>query len=281
VLSVTDQQAKQLGVTAYRQISPYLENCCLRVSANVSYAQAADDVKYLTGVYVAAKTQQRLVQRHSFAIAGVEESLKEVSVDGGKVRLRTAVGEPCVWKDYKAVATDEGIVMASYQDNDTLVEWVNQQSIAVPLTALGDGHDGVWNIINQMSSAAQRREVLDWYHLVENLHKVGGSIKRLHQAEALLWRGKVDETIAVFDDLNRREARNFCNYLRKHRHRIVNYDYYQQEQICSIGSGAVESAIKQVGRRVKISGAQWNEKNVPQVLAHRCAYLNGLIGLQR
>ncbi|MGJ3244451.1 MAG: ISKra4 family transposase, partial [Elainellaceae cyanobacterium] len=38
---------------------------------------------------------------------------------------------------------------------------------------------------------------------------------------------------------------------------------------------------KQVGRRVKISGAQWNEKNVPQVLAHRCAYLNGLIGLQR
>ncbi|HHP7243940.1 MAG TPA: ISKra4 family transposase, partial [Elainellaceae cyanobacterium] len=174
---MTDQQAKQLGVTAYRQISPYLENCCLRVSANVSYAQAADDVKYLTGVYVAAKTQQRLVQRHSFAIAGVEESLKEVSVDGGKVRLRTVVGEPCVWKDYKAVATDEGVVMASYQDNDALVEWVNQQSIAVPLTALGDGHDGVWNIINQMSSEAQRREVLDWYHLVENLHKVGGSIK--------------------------------------------------------------------------------------------------------
>jgi len=23
--------------------------------------------------------------------------------------------------------------------------------------------------------------------------------------------------------------------------------------------------------------AQWNQENVPQVLAHRCAYLNGLI----
>uniref|UniRef100_UPI002636D89C hypothetical protein n=1 Tax=Acaryochloris sp. IP29b_bin.137 TaxID=2969217 RepID=UPI002636D89C len=33
-------------------------------------------------------------------------------------------------------------------------------------------------------------------------------------------------------------------------------------------------AIKQISRRVKISGAQWNESNVPQVLAHRCAYLN-------
>jgi hypothetical protein len=37
----------------------------------------------------------------------------------------------------------------------------------------------------------------------------------------------------------------------------------------SIGSGAVESAIKQIGRRVQLSGAQWNRENVPQVLAQR------------
>ena len=53
-----------------------------------------------------------------------------------------------------------------------------------------------------------------------------------------------------------------------------NYDYYQTEGICSIGSGAVESTIKQIDRRLKISGAQWNESNVSQVLKHRCAYLN-------
>ena len=33
----------------------------------------------------------------------------------------------------------------------------------------------------------------------------------------------------------------------------------------------------QIDRRTKISGAQWKKENVPQVLAHRCAYLNGLI----
>jgi len=33
----------------------------------------------------------------------------------------------------------------------------------------------------------ERREILDWYHLMENLHKVGGSLKRLRQAETLLW----------------------------------------------------------------------------------------------
>jgi uncharacterized protein (UPF0218 family) len=91
----------------------------------------------------------------------------------------------------------------------------------------------------------------------------------------------VDETLALFEPLRQKLAQNFGAYLRNHRHRIVNYDHYQQQQICSIGSGAVESTIKQISRRVKISGTQWKEENVPQVLAHRCAYLNGLIGVQR
>jgi len=56
-------------------------------------------------------------------------------------------------------------------------------------------------------------------------------------------------------------------------------EYYQAEQICSIGSGAFESTIKQIDRRIKISGAQWKRENVPQVLAHRCAYLNGRLAV--
>jgi hypothetical protein len=62
--------------------------------------------------------------------------------------------------------------------------------------------------------------------------------------------------------------------LETHRHRIIKYDYYQSEKICSIASGAVESTVKQIDRRLKISGAQWKEENVSQVLKHRCAYLN-------
>jgi hypothetical protein len=133
-------------------------------------------------------------------------------------------------------------------------------------------------MITQLATPEQRLEILDWYHLVENLHKVGGSIKRLNQAETLLWRGQVEAAIALFSNCQRKQAKNFCGYLLKHQHRIVNYEYFQAEGLYSIGSGAVESAIKQIGRRVQISGAQWKRENVPQVLAHRCAYLNGLIG---
>jgi hypothetical protein len=93
----------------------------------------------------------------------------------------------------------------------------------------------------------------------------------------LLWQGKVDAALALFSPLKKKAAQNFCTYLQNHRHRIVNYDYYQAESICSIASGAVESTVKQIDRRLKISGAQWKPENVSQVLKHRCAYLNNTL----
>ena len=64
------------------------------------------------------------------------------------------------------------------------------------INCLGDGHDGVWNIIEQIGTQHQRREILDWYHLMENLYKVGGSNQRLKQAKSYLWKGFVDDAIA-------------------------------------------------------------------------------------
>ncbi|MEO0012286.1 MAG: hypothetical protein RLZZ535_675, partial [Cyanobacteriota bacterium] len=125
-----------------------------------------------------------------------------------------------------------------------------------------------------IASSEKRREILDWYHLVENLGKVGGSVKRLNLVEALLWQGNVDRAIKQFTDWKHEKVDNFIAYLNQHRHRIINYNYYQAEGI-SIGSGTIESTIKQIGRRIKISGSQWKTQNVSQVLLHRCAYLNG------
>ena len=156
---------------------------------------------------------------------------------------------------------------------------VNSQPLTNPLVCLGDGHHGVWNIVQEIATLKTRCEILDWYHLKENLYKVGGSLQRLHKAEALLWQGQVDAATTLFTDCRNKQAKNFCAYLNQHRHRIVNYSYYQAEQLCSIGSGAVESAIKQIGFRIKISGAQWKTENVNQILSVRCAYLNGTLAI--
>ena len=188
-------------------------------------------------------------------------------------------GEVCAWLGYKAVSLHHlGSVGTSFQDNQVVIELVNEQPMAITFTCIGDGHDGIWNIINQLAPDVKRRDVLDWFHLMENLHKVGGSLKRLKQAKNLLWKGLVEETIALFANCKSKQAQNFCRYLEKHRdaygyalraYRIINYQYYQAEQICSIGSGSVESAVKQVDETFPnkngagfIAGVPFNKRDI-------------------
>ena len=133
------------------------------------------------------------------------------------------------------------------------------------------------NLIAGIATHDSRLEFLDWYHLVENLYKVGGDKVRLARVEAFLWRGNVASAIAEFDGWSHPQVDNFIAYLHKHHSRIPDYWYFQTEKISSIGSCAIESTVKQIGRRVKISGAQWNRQNVPQVLFPRTAYLNGML----
>ena len=97
---MSEKQAQLLDVKAYTRWSPYLEKCCLVLSANESYERAAEDIEVLTGVKVSHSTQQRLVHRQTFDLPQAEQAVDEMSVDGGKVRLRTPKGQPGEWRDY-------------------------------------------------------------------------------------------------------------------------------------------------------------------------------------
>jgi hypothetical protein len=276
-VKVTKKQATRLELKPYSQLSPCFEKNCLMLSGNESFQNAENDMEPLTGMKVSHSTLQRLVQRQEYQLPSAKQGVSEVSIDGGKVRLRSGIkGMESYWRDYKAVRLQGIYYGAFFQDNQTLIDWVNSQQLLNPLTCLGDGHDGVWNLFQEIGNIEQRQEILDWYHLKENLYKVGGSLNRLKAAETLLWQGQVKETIALFEGLSKKTARNFINYLHKHSPRIINYEYFSEESLSSIGSGAVESAVKQIGKRLKISGAQWKLENLPQMLSLRSAYLNGL-----
>jgi hypothetical protein len=81
--------------------------------------------------------------------------------------------------------------------------------------------------------------------------------------------------INLFKDLKKKNFKHFALMQETHRNRIVNYQYYQEESLSSIGSGTVESTIKRIGIRVKLSGAQWNIESVASIFSLRCTYLNG------
>lgn len=244
------------------------------MSANTSYTHAEEDIEMLTGVKVARSNQQRLVHNGIIPNAIATEFIEGMDIDGGKVRIRTPKGESCVWRDYKAVNIDTQVVGAFFQENTELTNWVNQQPLPEIFSCLGDGHDGIWNLFEDIGTEEQRFEILDWYHLIENLYKTNLSNDQKLEIKQLLWHGKFDETVNQLQSWQDAEVTNFLAYLKKHKTRIHNYYYFQSEGI-PIGSGAVESLVKQIDRRVQISGAQWNSQNLPQVLKQRCAYLNG------
>ena len=188
-----------MELKSHSQISPYLEACCLRISASISYERTAEEVEYLTGMKISKSVQQRLIHKQKFELPSAEAPVSEVSVDGGNVRVRTLKGEPCSWKGYKAaVLHNRQAIASSFQENESIINWINNQNLAPIITCLGDGHDGVWNIIKEFAPDRERREILDWFHLMENLHKIGGSNQRLFTARSLLWQEKVNETIKLF-----------------------------------------------------------------------------------
>jgi hypothetical protein len=185
-LQVSKIQAQILEVKANSRWSPYLEQCCLLVSANESCERAAEDIEVLTGMKVCHSNQKRLVHRQIFELPQVPGTVEKMSVDGGKVRLRTPQVQPGEWRDYRGVNLHDHCVAAFFQDNEHLVNWVNTQPYADPLTCLGDGHDGIWNLYTQIGTTTQRREILDWSHFIENLGKIGGSEQRLTAVETCL-----------------------------------------------------------------------------------------------
>lgn len=275
LVEISQKQGKKLGLRSKTQISPALEKCCLRLCAKSSYGQAENDLKTVMGISIAGSSLHRLVQKVELPAGQGETTVSALSVDGGKVRLRSEETGKGEWRDYKAVSLHGSVCEAFFQEPVALQKWSEQQPLSPILTCLGDGHDGVWKVIKTIggSKVFLQRQVLDWYHLKENLYKVGGSLKRLQLVETMLWLGWVDAAIAEFDFLKGKQAKNFQLYLDKHRPRIPSYSTYQKLGI-PIGSGSVESTIKQIGARVKISGALWKRENVSQILRLRCAYLN-------
>ena len=272
---MSEQQAKKLQLKPRKRLSPWIEKSCLLLSANVSYENAARDFEELTGIAIGHSTQQRLVHRTDYSGETVTATVNTLSLDRGKARIRTPAKGPSIWLDYKAVSLHGIRCDAWFQENEALLESVNSQPLAAVVSCIGDGHPGVWKIVAGIRQPSQRREVLDWFHLMENLHKVGGSKQRLKQVRLDLWEGQLEKAKAAFDDWIEPPSTvvNFLKYLAQHQERIPDYQSDQQQGLC-IGSGSVESTIKRIGVRIKISGGQWKAENVGRVLKQRCAYLN-------
>ncbi len=176
-----------------------MEKCALIIRNNESYQKGEKDLETFTGIPVSHSTLHRLVKNQEFEGPTSKQGVQEITLDGGKVRLRNGnKGEPCYWKDYKTLCLDNVYCGAFFQNNQDLIDWSNSQKLLHLMYCIGDGHPEIWNLFQEIGVTEPRQEILDWYHLTENLYKAGSSLKRLQQAETLLWSGQVNEVINLF-----------------------------------------------------------------------------------
>jgi uncharacterized protein UPF0236 len=156
----------------------------------------------------------------------------------------------------------------------------------VRLCVVCDGASWIWKHIQSLFPSA--RQVLDYYHCKEYLHKVAkvqyeSAERALEWVEATLTRLYMGKVGWVLGGLKRMKAlsqeaakaiSNCWDYLYAHRDR-THYRRFRRGGY-PIGSGGIESSHKFICHaRLKRSGAWWYELNSNQMLALRCAKYNG------
>lgn len=145
---------------------------------------------------------------------------------------------------------------------------------------IADGANWIWERLRSLVPIwAKVVEVLDWYHLVENLQRAvraaygeAGNGWWLEQLKSAAWAGDSNELLRLLESLQAKatseeaaaEARRVVNYVREHRGRM-NYEKLDFEGY-HVGSGVVESRCKQVGQRTKGPGMDWSEDGLNAVL---------------
>jgi len=149
-----------------------------------------------------------------------------------------------------------------------------------------DGASWIWKHVQSLFPEA--RQVLDYYHCKEYLHKMakvqyGSSQQALEWVEATLARLSVGKIGWVLGGLRRMQATseeaakaiaNCWESLNAHRDR-THYRQFRRGGY-PLGSGGIESSNKFICHgRLKRSGAWWYESNGNQMLALRCAKYNG------
>ncbi len=157
----------------------------------------------------------------------------------------------------------------------------------VRLCVIGDGAPWIWNRVKEVFPSA--KEVLDFYHCSEYVHKLAnaqygkGSKKAQEWVEATFTRLFDNRIEDVLAGLRRMKASSddiadlingVIRYLDERKDKL-NYGAAKRGGY-HIGSGAIESSNKFICNvRLKRSGAWWYPTNANNILKLRCAKYNG------
>jgi hypothetical protein len=230
-----------------------------------------------------------------------QDQCKAVSMDGGMVHIR---GEG--WRELKvgAVFDVEMRLERNPQTGqlDEMAHGVNVHYTAIlgskeqfvpALWALavehdlptakeravvGDGAAWIWNVAEDV--CPDGRQIVDWFHAVQHLAAAATALypadqddpKRTHWLKTYkdhLYRGRIHKITSA---LHKRGRGDLAGYFDTHQRRMQYLEF--REQGLPIGSGTVESGVKQFKQRLTATGMRWNADSADRMLVIRAAVLS-------
>jgi len=142
---------------------------------------------------------------------------------------------------------------------------------------VGDGAAWIWNVAEDV--CPDGRQIVDWFHAVQHLAEAATALypdendrtKRtrwltLHKAH--LYMGRIHPIIAA---LHQRRQEELAGYFERHQRRMQYLEF--REEGFPIGSGTVESGVKQFKQRLTGTGMRWNADSADRMLVIRAAVL--------
>jgi len=142
---------------------------------------------------------------------------------------------------------------------------------------IGDGALWIWNVAEDV--CPDGLQIVDWYHATQHLIAASHALypdekdsqKRLGWLKTYkdhLYMGRIHKLITA---LNKRGRDDLATYFERH-HRRMQYLEFREEGF-PIGSGTVESGVKQFQHRLSGPGMRWNQDNANRMLVIRAAVL--------
>jgi hypothetical protein len=225
---------------------------------------------------------------------------KGISMDGGMVNLRDEG-----WKEFKVgVIFDVEQRLERDERSGELVERAHGVNMAytavlgavehfapalwrvavahhVPMAAdssvSADGAEWIWNVVADYFPDSV--QIIDWYHATQHLASAAQALFPQDAKQAQTW--FIDRCEDLFQGhiariitpLEQQGLSDEAHYFRVHQRRMPYQEF--QEQGYPIGSGTVESAVKQFKVRLTGPGMRWSRPGAERILVIRAAVLQG------
>lgn len=232
------------------------------------------------------------------AAAEDHQQRKGISMDGGMVHIRDEG-----WKELKAGAVFDidlrlerdprthelsdyahGInvtytaVLGTVQQFAPAL-WALAVAHDVPTAAessvTADGAEWIWNLVPDYFPDSI--QIVDWYHATQHLAQAAHALFPDDETQAQAWyRQRIDDLFAGLIDritrpLDQAGFTDQSRYFHAHRRRMQYQEF--RENGYPLGSGTIESGIKQLKARLSAAGMRWSRVGAQRMLIIRTAVL--------